>query len=109
MVIENYDNVDEQIKKLEDLCFVAYKKFKFYLDEYEAEMNEGFEINQDLIDKLNASEEAHQKAIYNWHSLQRFCSINKIDLTKHWIRLGFTQKQIQEYATDILVSKLNRN
>ena len=101
MVIENYDNVDEQLQILEALCDIAYKKYKFYEDEYEAESDEGFEIHQNLIDKLNTSKEDLKNATHNWHSLQRFCAINKVDLTKHWIRLGFTQEQIQQYAREL--------
>jgi hypothetical protein len=97
MIVEDYNNVDEQIQKLEALRNIAYEKYKFYEDEYDAELEEGFEIHQDLIDKLNTANEDLKIATYNLHSLQRFCSINKIDLTKHWIRLGFTQKQVVDF------------
>jgi hypothetical protein len=101
MHIENYNNVDEQIQKLEALLNIACEKYKFYEDEYDAELEEGFEIHQDLIDKLNASREDFLKAMHNLHSLQRFCSINKIDLTRHWIRLGFTKKQVLDYWQEL--------
>ena len=101
MHIEDYNNVDVQIQKLEALCGIAYKKYKFYDDEYEAELEEGFEIHQDLIDKLNASQEDLEKAMHNLHSLHRFCAINKIDLTRHWIRLGFTKKQVLSFWQEL--------
>lgn len=99
--MENNSNVDEQFQKLRDICDEAYIKYKFYNDEYEAELEEGFVIHQDLIDKLNKSIKDHKQAVDNYDSFLVICHRNKVDLTNHWLRLGFSKKEIQKMLQEV--------
>ncbi len=95
-----YDNIDEQLQKLRDICDEAYKIHKFYDDEYEAELEEGFEIHQDLIDKVQETAMDCKKRVDEYEAFVVSCVNNKVDLTNHWIRLGFSKEEIQKMAEE---------
>ena len=82
---------DEQIQKLIDICEEKYKVFKFYDDEIEVEIEEGFDIHPDLIEKMELANKEFQEAVFNKDIFISFCSINNIDLPKYWEKLGFTK------------------
>lgn len=94
--MENYNDIDEQLQKLRDICDEAWKKYLFYWNEFEAETEEGFEIHRDLIDKLNKTIKDHKKTVDDYQIFIKICRTNKVDLTNHWLRLGFSQKEIQK-------------
>ena len=100
-LLENNNNIDEQLQKLRDICDEAHKKYTFYDNEYEAETEEGFVIHQDLIDKLNKAAIDQKKTVDNYQTFLISCERNKVDLTNHWLRLGFSLKEIQKMSEEV--------
>jgi hypothetical protein len=99
MLPQNFDNIDEQLQKLEVICHEATRKYELYLDEFETKTKDGVEITQDMLDKLDKAVKDQKKAVDNQDTLIRLCALNKVDLTTYWIRLGFTESQIQKFES----------
>ena len=96
MLTQNFENIDEQLQKLRDICEETHKKYKIIDDEVDAQENEGLEIHQDLKDALRQAITAHKKTVDNYEAFVVTCVNNKVDLTNHWLRLGFSHAEIQK-------------
>ena len=99
--MENYNNIDQQLQNLRDICDEAWEKYLFYWNEFEAETEEGFEIHQDLIDKLNKAVIGQKKTVDNYQIFLINSERNNADLTNHWLRLGFSKQEIQKMSKQV--------
>ncbi len=98
--MQNFDNIDEQLQKLRDICDEAHEKYKIYDNEYDAQEKEGLEIHPDLRDKLKQAIRDHKNTVDNYEAFVVLCVKNKVDLTNHWLRLGFSHAEIQKMAEE---------
>lgn len=94
--MEEFENIDEQLLNLRNICDEVYKKYKIYADEYDALEKAGKKIPIDLVNKERQLILEFKKTVDNHETLIAFAVKNKLDLTNHWLRLGFSQKEIQQ-------------
>jgi hypothetical protein len=98
MTAQSFDNIDEQLQKLRDICAEAHKKYKILDDEVDAQENEGIEIQPDLRDKLKQAIKDQKKTVDDYEAFVVSCVNNKVDLTNHWLRLGFSEAEIKKMS-----------
>lgn len=100
MLFQNFDNIDEQLQKLEDIIHEATNKYQLYLDEVEMKEKGGVEITQDLLNKLAKAIKDQKRTVDKRDILLRLCSLNRVDLTTYWTRKGFTETQIKKWEEE---------
>ena len=98
MLPQNFDNVDEQFRKLKAVCDEATKKYEILAYEIDAHEKDDLQINPDLMNQFKRSIIDQKKAVDDYNTFLVSCVHNNVDLTNHWRELGFSEAEIKKMS-----------